>query len=47
MSVRGALRKERAYREQYAVSQKQRLFAFVPPGRSVHAVQKGKAAFPQ
>ena len=47
MSVRGALRKERADCEQHAVNQKQRLIRICPPGNvPFHAVQKGKAAFP-
>ena len=47
MSVRGALRKERAYREQHAVSQMQRLIRICSPGtfRS-RSIKREKPHFP-
>jgi len=43
MSVRGALRKERAYREQHAVNQKRRLIRICPTGRFRSRSAKGKS----
>ena len=47
MSVRGALRKERADCEQHAVNQKQRLIRICPPGTFRSRSTKGKSRIPQ